>query len=173
VKYSRKTEESILAKAQRPSILSKNPSFSVEHVRDTFRFKAVVYTFRDALKFVWLMDKSKDLCPYGLSSKNVAKLDVAKLRTPKEWVTPLLFSHVWPYHTSFLITTVQGWRFFAFDFIMPNHQLVECYIVFNELEYTKKIRDDNATVCPELSNHEVRATCFSKRADTAFLCPDF
>ena len=40
-KYSRKTEESILAKANRPSILAKNPSYSIEHVRDTFRFKAV------------------------------------------------------------------------------------------------------------------------------------
>jgi hypothetical protein len=39
VKYSRKTEASILAKAVRPSILAKNPSFSVEHIRDTFRFK--------------------------------------------------------------------------------------------------------------------------------------
>ena len=37
-KYSRKTEESILAKACRPSILAKNPSFGIEHVRDTFRF---------------------------------------------------------------------------------------------------------------------------------------
>jgi hypothetical protein len=31
VKYSRKTDESILAKACRPSILRENPSFSVEH----------------------------------------------------------------------------------------------------------------------------------------------
>jgi hypothetical protein len=39
VKYSRKTTESILAKASRPSILAENPSFSVEHVRDTFRYR--------------------------------------------------------------------------------------------------------------------------------------
>ena len=38
-KSSKKTEESILAKANRPSILAKNPSYSIEHVRDTFRFK--------------------------------------------------------------------------------------------------------------------------------------
>ena len=102
-KYSRKTEESIIAKACRPSILAKNPSFGIEHVRDTFRFKGVVYSFRDALTFVFAMDKSKHLCPNGLCEDNVAKLDIQKLMKPKEW----------------------GWRFLAFDFIMPNHQLVE------------------------------------------------
>jgi len=40
-KYNRKTDESILLKAQRPAILAKNPRFDVEHIRDTFRFKAV------------------------------------------------------------------------------------------------------------------------------------
>jgi hypothetical protein len=37
VKYSKKTDESILAKAIRPAILENNPSFGVEHIRDTFR----------------------------------------------------------------------------------------------------------------------------------------
>ena len=84
-KYSRKTEESILAKACRPSILAKNPSYGIEHVRDTFRFKGVVFSFRDALAFVFAMDKNKDLCPDGLCEGNVAKLDIAKLKKPKEW----------------------------------------------------------------------------------------
>ena len=66
-------------------------------------------------------------------------------------------------------------RFLAFDFVMPNHQIVEvrglrqhlleanspmclapqCYIVFSEMEHTKKAEDPMATVCPELSNHEI------------------
>eukprot|EP00935_MAST-01C_sp_MAST-1C-sp1_P001912 g1912.t1 len=150
-KYSRKTDESILAKACRPSIIAKNPSYGVEHVRDTFRFKGVVYSFRDALAFVFAMDKSEDLCPNGLCKDNVAKLDIVKLHSPKEW----------------------GWRFLAFDFVMPNRQIVEvrglqhlsmkrthsvlcqCYIVFEEMEAAKKSMDGNATVCSELSNHEI------------------
>ena len=103
LRYSRKTDESILLKARRPVILASNPKFSVEHIRDTYRFKAVVYSFRDALQCVFCMDKDSDLCPTGLTSKSVAKLDIAKLRKPKEW----------------------GWRFLAFDFIMPNNQIVE------------------------------------------------
>jgi hypothetical protein len=67
-----------------------------------------VFSFRDALHFVFAMDTDRDLCGAGgLSEANVAKLDIAKLTKPKEW----------------------GWRFLAFDFIMPNHQIVECYIV--------------------------------------------
>jgi hypothetical protein len=133
VKYSRKTEESILAKACRPSILAENPKYSVEHVRDTFRFKATVYSFRDMLSFVALMNQDRSLAHHRLSRENVAKLDIAKLKTPKEW----------------------GWRFLAFDFIMPNHQIVECYIVFREMEECKKSKDCTAAVCPELSNHEI------------------
>jgi len=134
VKYSRKTDESILAKARRPAILESNPRFGVEHVRDTFRFKAVVFSFRDALSFIFAMDQSHELCPGGgLSPANVAKLDIAKLTKPKEW----------------------GWRFLAFDFVMPNHQIVECYVVFTEMELAKKAEDPDAAVCPELSNHEI------------------
>ena len=48
------------------------------------------------------------------------------------------------------------WRFLAFDFIMPNHQIVECYIVFSEMEAAKKMDDSTAVVCAELSNHEVQ-----------------
>ena len=84
-------------------ILEANPSFSVEHIRDTFRFKvqtqtcrttarimfvspqAVVFSFRDALKVVSAMDSDRSLCPNGLTVDSVAKLDIAKLRKPKEW----------------------------------------------------------------------------------------
>merc|ERR1712086_485053 len=120
VKYSRKTDESILAKAERPGILEVNPRFDVEHVRDTFRFKAVVFSCRDALSFIFAMDKSLDLCPDGgFSAANVAKLDIETLTKPKEW----------------------GWRYLLFDFICPNHQLMECCIVFTEMELTQKSED--------------------------------
>jgi hypothetical protein len=110
VKSSRKTEGSIVAKAIRPSILVNNPSFSIEHVRDTFRFKAVVFSFHDAVEFILAMHEDRhssaqSLCPItksnpkgGLSAHNIAKLDVAKLKSPKEW----------------------GWRFLAFDFIVSS-----------------------------------------------------
>ena len=90
------TDSSILAKAVRPSILRSHPRYSVEHVRDTFRFKGVVFSFRDALRFVHAIDRDRHLCPGGMSKKTVAKLDVAKLHDPKEW----------------------GWRFLAFDFVV-------------------------------------------------------
>jgi hypothetical protein len=101
MKHSHKTTESILQKSVRPSILAENPEYSVEHVRDSFRFKAVVYSFADALTFVHGIDKL--LFEGGLSQDRVVKLDLQKLLTPKEW----------------------GWRFLAFDFRFPNGQLVE------------------------------------------------
>jgi hypothetical protein len=79
------------------------------------------------------MHRDKNICHSGFSKDCIVKLDIAKLLHPKEW----------------------GWRFVAFDFVMPNHQLVECYIVFAELESAKKMDDPLATVCPALSNHEV------------------
>jgi hypothetical protein len=133
VKYSRKTNESILAKATRPSIREQHPRFSVEHVRDTYRFKAVVFSFRDALRFVHAMDRDRSLGPNGLGKDCVAKLDIMKLKEPKEW----------------------GWRFLAFDFVMPNHQIVENYIVFTKMEAAKRNTDPDASVCPDLSNHQI------------------
>ena len=86
VEWGRKTEESIVKKACRPEIRAKNPKFGIEHVRDTFRFKCVVFSFRDAVEFVLAMHNDRSLCPNGgLSPQNVAKLDVAKLKAPKEW----------------------------------------------------------------------------------------
>jgi hypothetical protein len=83
LKHSRKTAESIRAKATRPSILAASPHFSVEHVRDTFRFKGVVHSFRDALHFIVAIDKDAEICPHGLNAESVAKLDVQKLKKPK------------------------------------------------------------------------------------------
>ena len=66
-----------------------------------FRFKAVVHSFEDALKFVQAMDAL--LFPEGLNRNHVVKLDLDKLVRPKAF----------------------GWRFLAFDLRMPNGLLVE------------------------------------------------
>ena len=70
------------------------------------------------------------LCPQGLCPDVVAKLDCMKLEQPTEW----------------------GWRFFALDFVMPNHQLVSCYVVFAEMELTQQNQDPDAHILKELSN---------------------
>jgi hypothetical protein len=38
---------------------------------------------------------------------------------------------------------------------MPNHQIVECYLVFQQMEAAKKLEDPEAKTCSELSNHEI------------------
>jgi hypothetical protein len=180
LRHNRKTSESILAKANRPEILTRNPQYGVEHVRDSFRFKAVVFSFDDALRFVLAMDQrlygqglygqadtaadTGNACPFKLhkdstlsstvdrdsvgdrrestgrgrvgrwlTTRTVAKLDVAKLQQPKEW----------------------GWRFLALDLIFPNSQIVECYIVFQPMELTKKLPDTSAPRCAGVSNHGI------------------
>jgi hypothetical protein len=57
VKHNRKTAFNIKSKSVRPEIISAHPQYGVEHVRDSFRFKCVVYTFSDALEFVMAMDQ--------------------------------------------------------------------------------------------------------------------
>ena len=52
---------------------------------------------------------------------------------------------------------------------MPNHQIVECYIVFTALEAAKKNEDPHATVCPDLSNHEIFERWRTR--DAAASCP--
>ena len=43
-----------------------------------------------------------------------------------------------------LIALYLRWRFLAFDFVMPNHQIVEFYIVFTAMEAAKKSEDPYA-----------------------------
>jgi hypothetical protein len=102
LKCNRKTRESILAKAHRPSIIQAYPDFGVEHIRDSFRFKAVVFDVRTAFLFLFIL--SSQVCCW-----EVVKLDVDKLLAPKEW----------------------GWRFLGCDLrIKSTGQIVECYVVF-------------------------------------------
>eukprot|EP00935_MAST-01C_sp_MAST-1C-sp1_P001179 g1179.t1 len=135
VEWGRKTEESIVKKACRPEIRAKNPKFGIEHLRDTFRFRATLFSFRDIVEFIlamhedpslsgrsgltpgnvdkdgdWLIVGQQGAADKGLKAGNVVKLDIKKLVKPKKF----------------------GWRFMALDFIMPNHQIVEvrCSFVF-------------------------------------------
>ena len=75
-KSSFKTKESIIAKANRPSIKATNPDFDVEHVRDSFRFKTVL----DSLE-----QMGPILRRIAESDMEVIKLDVAKLFGPGPW----------------------------------------------------------------------------------------
>lgn len=75
-KVSHKAPESILAKAQRPSILEKKPWFDVEHVRDAFRFKTVINDIRELPHILAQLPRL---------GATVVKADVAKVISPKEW----------------------------------------------------------------------------------------
>jgi hypothetical protein len=73
---SRKTDESILAKAVRPSVLAKKPWFTMAHIRDTFRLKTVLEDMRD------LPAIAERLAAMGVE---VVKADTAKVLRPQEW----------------------------------------------------------------------------------------
>ena len=49
-------------------------SVQIEHVRDTFRFKGVVYSFRDALHVVYALDKHMTVFKHGITKESVAKV---------------------------------------------------------------------------------------------------
>jgi hypothetical protein len=165
VECGRKTERSILQKACRPDILKKNPKFGIEHLRDTFRFRATVFSFRDIVEFIlalnadsslcgkggltpgnididkegnkWLVLRREDGSSSGAKAGNVAKLDIKKLVKP----------------------TKTGWRFIALDFILPNHQIVECYIRFYEMmlvaDLTPAEYGETSSVCAGLNQHQI------------------
>ena len=66
----------ILAKASRPDIKEKKPWFDVEHVRDSYRFKAKMNDLADAPKIVEVLKK------HGVQ---VVKLDTEKMTSPGAW----------------------------------------------------------------------------------------
>ena len=110
VEWGRKTEESIVKKACRPEVRKKHPKFNIEHVRDTFRFRATVYSFRDIVEFILAMHGDPSLSGHGgltpgnvdeegnwlilgqqgvsassgAKAGNVAKLDIKKLVKPRK-----------------------------------------------------------------------------------------
>jgi hypothetical protein len=123
VKSNSKTDTSTLEKARRPTILAVSPRYGLEHVRDHFRFKCVVNNVIDAFLFLQSLVESEQW--------EVIKFDIDKFVAPKEW----------------------GWRFLGCDIRMANGQMVEAYVVFEQMDHAKK----NATR-PDLSpdsQHEI------------------
>eukprot|EP00935_MAST-01C_sp_MAST-1C-sp1_P001647 g1647.t1 len=107
-KWNKKSRESALQKSVRPAILQEWPEYTLAHVRDTLRFKAVVFSAHDAFEFLAAVVADE--------SWTVVKVDIEKFVRPKEW----------------------GWRFVGADIKMANGQLVECYVVFAAMEQAKK-----------------------------------
>jgi hypothetical protein len=115
LKSSFKTDESIIEKIKRPGILKYNPKYKLEHLRDAFRFKFVVDNIDDAFNVIYLMDKYL----FEFNNKNVVKMDIFKLLSPKYW----------------------GWRFIAFDLRFSCGLIVECYITLKTMDIQKKIEN--------------------------------
>ena len=149
VEWGRKTEESIVKKACRPEVRKKHPKFNIEHVRDTFRFRATVYSFRDIVEFIlamhgdpslsgqggltpgnvdeegnWLIMGETDPTPTSGSSRGPLEqmtLSMAKLSSSRAEAGNVAKLDI----KKLVKPRKTGWRFMALDFIMPNHQIVE------------------------------------------------
>jgi hypothetical protein len=75
IQQNEKTDDSIMAKATRPSILKDHRAYQMQHIRDALRFKCVVLNVIDGFRFLQLLTRRW----------TVVKLDLAKLLTPKLW----------------------------------------------------------------------------------------
>lgn len=75
-KSSVKLDETIIGKAHRPSILAEKPWHTIEHVRDTLRFKSEITSVKDIVPI------AEKLAKQGWE---VVKVDTEKLMQPKEW----------------------------------------------------------------------------------------
>lgn len=71
-----KAPEKILSKANRPSILAEKPWYGVEHIRDSYRFKAPIQRLDQ------IPDVIKAITDSGAT---IVKYDSQKLFNPKEW----------------------------------------------------------------------------------------
>ncbi len=139
VEWGRKTEAGIVKKACRPEIRKKHPEFNIEHVRDTFRFRATLYSFRDIVEFILAMHGDPSLSGQsGLTPGNVDNegnwLILGETASSTD-------QSVWSSRSGRSLRTAgnvakldikklvkprkTGWRFMALDFFMPNHQIVE------------------------------------------------
>ena len=108
VTHNLKSEQSILAKTVRPKVLAEYPKYEMQHIRDALRFKAIVYSFADAFRFLALLIDQEGW--------EVVKLDLKKFLKPKKF----------------------GWRFIGCDLRIGDYasgkqMLVECYITFAEM----------------------------------------
>jgi hypothetical protein len=136
-----KLPEAILAKAKRPTTLAKKPWHDVEHVRDSFRFKTVLQDITRLPDIIEYMEQ--ELRP------KVLKRDTDKFLQPKAF----------------------GWRICVFDLQMPNGQIIEYYLLVEEMnelsdenhKLFKKWRDRNPS---SLSPREYEE--FLRDADTSY-----
>lgn len=76
VKPNEKEFAKIMEKAVRPSILQEKPWHGVEHIRDSYRFKAVLNNYADLPGIINLLQEE------GVT---FAKVDLPKVLYPKEW----------------------------------------------------------------------------------------
>lgn len=102
-----KKRDSILGKANRPSIKVKKPDFDAEHIGDGFRFETV-------LDHIDQIKSSIDFIKKEIPGAEI-RADVMKMIQPKEW----------------------GWRASVFDIKLPNGQIVEYYLPVKEVESIK------------------------------------
>jgi hypothetical protein len=110
-KHNRKSWAAIIGKSKRPSILESKPWHNIEHIRDSFRFKAVVMGFDEAFLVL------QSILVYELiPGATPIKLDIQKCLKPRRF----------------------GWRFIGLDLQMENGQLVELYIPFLGMDETKQ-----------------------------------
>jgi hypothetical protein len=75
-KDNQKDFDNIILKANRPSILAKKPWHSVEHIRDSYRFKTVLNDYRDLPGIIKMLQDS---------GVGFVKVDLPKVLYPKEW----------------------------------------------------------------------------------------
>ena len=144
VEWGRKTQKSILQKARRPEICAKHPKFGIEHLRDTFRFRATVHSFRDIVEFILAMHGDPSLSGQGgLAPGNVdekgnwlimGEADSTQMTSSVTKLGRAKPGNVAKLDIKKLVKPRKtGWRFMALDFIMPNHQIVEvrCSALFS------------------------------------------
>jgi hypothetical protein len=124
------------------------------HARGSFRFKAVVCTFSDALELLMAMDQHLEL--FSNKNKNNANNIKNNKNTNKNNSNNNNNSNKKNNNNNnnrFSSTNVLkldiakmfrpkewGWRFIALDLIFPNSQIVEVYIVFASMDIAKKCR---------------------------------
>jgi hypothetical protein len=138
-KWNKNTKQSTLEKSVRPTILEEWPEYGLEHIRDSLRFKAVVFSTHDAFQFLSGVINS--------SNWTVVKLNVGKVSLAHHPVLLLIhltcvlctstsLSSLRTGVRSFvdmhqdcesLMRPTTGWRFIGADIKMSNGQLVECY----------------------------------------------
>lgn len=106
-----KTKASALEKINRPEVLihKGRPWFNVEHVRDIFRFRALIDNIEQVEQLLRMLNQ--ELTRKGGPGITILKADTALMTNPTAW----------------------GWRAVSFDIQLPNGQIAEFYASPREL----------------------------------------